>query len=37
VICGKPSSRALREIADAILPRLDPDGAGAAVHRRYDD
>jgi DNA-binding MarR family transcriptional regulator len=26
----------LGEIADAILPRLDPDGAGAAVYRRYD-
>ena len=26
----------LREIADAILPRLDPDGDLAAIYRRYD-
>lgn len=26
----------LREIADAILHRLDPDGALAATYRRYD-
>lgn len=26
----------LREIADAVLPRLDPDGDLAAIYRRYD-
>jgi DNA-binding MarR family transcriptional regulator len=26
----------LGEIADAILPRLDPDGTRAAIYRRYD-
>jgi DNA-binding MarR family transcriptional regulator len=26
----------LGEIADAVLPRLDPDGTQAAIYRRYD-